>query len=131
MLKKSNIALYFILNIFTLGISSIFFWYKWTEKVNTVCEGDDRDSANYILVLILSVMTCGIYTLIWNYQMGERLYQIAPKYGVEIKHGGIFVMLLRFVPIACSVVKFVYANKLIAQYNANLAANAQPEAAAE
>jgi hypothetical protein len=91
MLKKGNIALYLILSVFTFGIYSFIFWYKWTEKVNTVCDGDDKDSANYILVLILSIMTFGIYTLVWNYQMGERMYQKAVKTGVQIKHGGMFI----------------------------------------
>lgn len=131
MLKKKKLGLYIFLNIITLGIYSIFFWYKWTEDVNTLCDGDDKDSANYILVLILSVFSCGIYTLVWNYQMAERLYQKAPDYGVELKHGGMFVMLLRFLPIVCSAVKISYINKLIAGYNAGVAATTETNEAAE
>ncbi len=121
MLKKKSIGLYIFLNIITFGIYGLFVWYRWTENVNTLCEGDDKDSANYILVAILSVMTFGLYTLIWNYQMAERLYQKAPDYGVEIKHGGMFVMLFRlfsFIPFVASILKLSYANKLIDAYNA-------------
>ncbi len=126
MLKKKKIGLYIFLNIITLGIYSIFFWYRWTENVNTLCDGDDKDSANYLLVAILSVMTFGIYALIWNYQMAERLYQKAPDYGIELKHGGAFVMLFRIFPIVslvASITKISYANKLIDAYNANFEAN--------
>ncbi len=131
MLKKKKIGLYIFLNIITLGIYGIFFWNKWTNDVNTLCDGDDKDSAHYILVLLLDIFSLGIYTLVWNYQMGERLYQKAADYGVELKHGGMFIMLLRFIPFASSIIKISYANKLIAGYNAKLAANTETSEVAE
>lgn len=131
MLKKKKIGLYIFLNIITLGIYGIFFWNKWTKDVNTLCDGDDKDSAHYILVLLLDIFSLGIYTLVWNYQMGERLYQKAADYGVELKHGGMFIMLLRFIPFASGIIKISYANKLIAGYNAKLAANTETSEVAE
>ena len=126
MLKKQNVVLYLILNIITLGIYGIFFWYRWTENVNTICKDDEKDSANYLLVYILDWFSCGIYTLAWNYQQSERLYQAASKYGVTINQGGLFTVLLR---IFCSPVahafKIINANKLIDAYNAQLTANIQ------
>ncbi len=125
MMKKKNIALYIILNIVTLGIYRFFFWYKWTKDVDKLCDGDDKESANYFLVLILNVFTLGINAPIWNYQMAERLFQKADDYGVEIKHGGLFIMIWKLIPFVGSFVanllKIVYINKLIAAYNAQLA----------
>ncbi len=127
-MKKKSIGLYIFLNIITLGIYGIFFWYRWTEDVNVLCDGDDNDSANYILVAILCLLTFGIYALIWNYKMAERLYQKAPEYGVEIKHGGIFVMIWRlFFPLVASILKISYINDLIEAYNAQNAAPAEEE----
>lgn len=118
MIKKKKIGLYIFLNIITIGIYGIFFWYRWTEDVNKVCDGDDKDSGNYLLVLILGILTLGIYTLVWNYQMAERLYQKASDYNVTVKHGGMFVMIWRiFLPIVSSVYKIKYLNKLAAAYN--------------
>ncbi len=125
MIKKKNIALYIILGIITLGISNIFFWYRWTEDLNKLCDGDDKDSANYILVLILDFLTCGLYALIWNYQMAERIYKKAPEYGAKVGLGGTAVMLFRFIPFVSSIIKLININKLINGYNA---ANAQAEA---
>ncbi len=128
MMKKKSIGLYIFLNIITLGIYGIFFWYRWTEEVNILCADDDKDSANYLLVAILCLFTCGIYALVWNYQMAERIYQKAPDYGVEVKHGGVFVMLWRlFLPLVSSICKISYVNKLIAAYNAKLAAPVSEE----
>ncbi len=131
MLKKKKIGLYIFLNIITVGIYGLFFWSKWTKDINTICEGDDKDSASYILVFLLDIFSLGFYTLVWNYQMAERMYQKAADYGVELKHGGMFVMLLRFIPLVSSIVKISYANKLIAGYNANLAANTETSEVAE
>ena len=131
MLKKQKIGLYIFLNIITLGIYGIFFWYRWTENVNKLCNGDDKDSANYILILILNAFSLGINIFVWNYQMGERLYQKAADYGVELKHGGLFIMIMRCLPIVSSVFKISYANKLIDAYNANSAAKEETEVVAE
>ena len=131
MLKKKKIGLYIFLNIITLGIYGIFFWNKWTKDVNTLCDGDDKDSAHYILVLLLDIFSLGIYTLVWNYQMGERLYQKAADYGVELKHGGMFIMLMRFIPFVSDILKISYANKLIDGYNASSAATTETDEVAE
>ncbi len=134
MMKKKNIALYIILSIVTLGVFRYFFWYSWTKDVNKLCDGDGKDSANYILVLILNVFSLGINVPVWTYQMGERLFQKAGDYGVEIKHGGFFLMLIRFIPFVgpfvTNILKIVYVNKLIEGYNAQLA-NGTPAIAAE
>ena len=122
MLKKRKIGKFIFLNIITLGIYGIFFWYKWTEDVNKICDGDDKDSANYILILILNAFSLGINILVWYYQMAERLYQKAGDYGVELKHGGMFVMLLHFIPFVSSVLKISYINKFVDAYNAQVAA---------
>lgn len=131
MLKTKKIGLYIFLNIITLGIYGLFFWSKWTKDVNTLCDGDDKDSAHYLLVFLLDIFSLGIYTLVWNYQMGERLYQKAADYGVELKHGGMFIMIFRFIPLVSSILKISYANKLIAGYNANLAASTETSEVAE
>ncbi len=126
MLKKQNVVLYLIFNFLTFGIYGFFIWYRWTENVNTLCEGDDKDSANYFLVYILDWFSCGIYTYVWNYQQGERLYQAADKYGVEIKQGGLFIVLFRiFFPPIANAFKIVNANKLIDAYNAKLTLEVQ------
>ncbi len=133
MLKKQKLGLYIFLNIITLGVYGLFFWSQWTRNVNTLCDGDDKESTHYILVYILDWFSLGIYSLIWNYQMAERMYQVADDYGVEIKRGGMFVMIWRiFFPLVCSITKIKNANMLIDAYNAKLSAdvveeNVQPE----
>ncbi|MGN1316218.1 MAG: DUF4234 domain-containing protein [Acutalibacteraceae bacterium] len=120
MIKKRKTGKYIFLNIITLGIYGLFFWTKWTNDLNKVCDGDDKESGHYILVFLLDIFSFGIYTLVWNYQMAERMYQKAKDYNVKLKHGGMFVMLWKIVPFVSSVYKIKYLNKLAAAYNATI-----------
>lgn len=130
MLRKQNLGLYIFLNIITLGVYGLFFWYRWTENINTICNGDGKDSANYVLVYILDWFSLGIYSLIWNASMGERMYQKANEYGIELKHGGMFILIWRiFCPLVASIFKITYANRLVDAYNAKISAEYTDDAA--
>ena len=138
MIKQRKIAKYVLLQIVTLGIYGLFFWSDWTEDLNKMCEDDDKDSANYILVFLLDIFSFGVYSFVWNYGQSERMYRIAPKYGIQLKHGGSYILLLRtilfFLPVVGSVEKIKLFNTLAVAYNASLteeeilAAEAQAEA---
>ena len=125
MIKKRKTGKFIFLNIITLGIYGLVFWTKWADDLNKICEGDEKDSANYILVFLLDLFSLGIYSLAWNCQMGERMFQKGQEYGVEIKHGGMFMLLMRILPIASSVFKIKYINKLAEVYNSNLEEKAE------
>ena len=124
MIKQRKIAKYVLLQIVTLGIYGLFFWSDWTEDLNKMCKDDDNESANYILVFILDIFSLGIYSFIWNYTQAERMYRIAPKYGIALKHGGSYVLLLRtilfFLPVIGSVERIKAFNTLAVAYNATL-----------
>jgi len=124
MIQQRKIAKYVLLQIITLGIYGLFFWSDWTEDLNKMCKDDDKDSANYILVFILDIFSLGIYSFIWNYTQAERMYRIAPKYGIELKHGGSYVLLLRtilfFLPVIGSVERIKSFNALAVAYNSTL-----------
>ena len=52
------------------------------------------------------------------------MYRIAPKYGIQLKHGGSYILLLRtilfFLPVVGSVEKIKLFNTLAVAYNASL-----------
>ena len=124
MIKQRKIAKYVLLQIVTFGIYGLFFWSDWTEDLNKMCEDDDKESANYILVFLLDIFSFGIYSFVWNYGQSERMYRIAPKYGIQLKHGGSYILLLRtilfFLPVVGSVEKLKLFNTLAVAYNASL-----------
>jgi hypothetical protein len=124
MIQQRKIAKYVLLQIVTLGLYGLFFWSDWTEDLNKICEDDGKESANYILVFILDIFSFGIYSFAWNYIHSERMYRIAPKYGIELKHGGSYILLLRlvlfFLPVVGTIEKLKLFNTLAVAYNATL-----------
>ena len=131
MIKKRKTGKFIFLNIITLGIYGLFFWTKWTNDLNKICDGDDKESGHYILVFLLDIFSFGVYSLVWNYQMVERMYQKAKDYNITFKHVGMFVMIWRILPIVSSVYKIKYFNKLAEVYNATVEATPAVEAPAE
>lgn len=83
----------------TCGIYAIYFWYKCTEDTNRICRGIGKDQsfAKYIL---LGIITCGIYDLVYMYTMLDRLNTKAEQTNANIPvKGSLLMFLCMFVPI--------------------------------
>lgn len=129
MIKQRSLLKFILLGIITLGIYNIVFLYGWAKDNNKLCAGEGKDSPNYIVVLLLSMITCGIYGLYWYFRMGDRLQQTAPKYGLAFQQGGVAVLLWIVIgSLLCGIGYFIALhflisnqNQLATVYNARLA----------
>jgi hypothetical protein len=65
----------------------------FAEDMNTVCNGDGKQTQNFIVVILLSIVTCGIYWYIWCYGVGNRLQETAPRYGLSFNENGTTILL--------------------------------------
>lgn len=119
MIKKRSLTKLIILSIVTLGIYSIAFWYGFTKDMNKACEEDGKMSPNYMVVILLSILSVGIYNFYWIYTQGQRLYWVASDYGIYIKENG-SIILLWAVPgiFLLGIGPFVAAHILIKNLNA-------------
>lgn len=115
---------YLLFSILTLGIYSIVTLYRFNETVNKLCAGDRRETPNYIVVILLGLVTMGIYPYCWMYKQATRLQMIAPRYGYRMKEQstGIllwatFGMLLLAGPFIAWYKMFNCINPLIRNYN--------------
>lgn len=88
LIRKRSIWKFLLFSIITCGIYSIYAMYKFTEDMNSLCEGDGKESPNYIIVLLLTLCTLGIYGFYWWYRQAERLKEAACRYGLEIRESG-------------------------------------------
>ncbi len=88
MIKQRSLAKLIVLSFLTCGIYGFFFWWGYIRDINNACVCDGKKSPNYLVVLLLSGLTCGLYYLIWLYRQGERLKTMAPAYGLDFKEGG-------------------------------------------
>lgn len=119
MIKQRSLLTYILLSLVTFGIYSIYFWYTYTDDLNTVCAGDGEETTNYILVLLLSMVTCGIYGYIWYYKVGNRLQNNAPRYGLFFSENGTTALLwLLFGSLVCGIGPFVAMHIFIKNLNA-------------
>ncbi len=88
MLKQRSLAKLIILSFLTCGIYGFFFWWGFINDVNQVCVCDEKKSPNWLVVMLLSFFTFGLYYLFWLHRQGERLRCIAPDYRLKFKQGG-------------------------------------------
>lgn len=120
---------YVLLSMITGGIYGIVVLYRYVKDINKICEGDGKESKNYIIVLLLSIITCGIYGIYWWYVQGERLYNIAPKYGVHLKEKGSSILIWEI--LGCTLmpgigafvmtyIMFDNMNRIAAVYNGEI-----------
>ena len=90
--KNRNFVIYLILTFLTGGLYMIYFWWGFIKDMNLIC-GEEGESPNSILVLIFSVITCGIYYFYWMYKHSERIKNTAPRYNVRIKQSSESILL--------------------------------------
>lgn len=80
---------YIFLNILTCGIYSLFFWHGYVRDVNNLCAGDGKNTRGIFAMIILTFFTLGIYAIVWQYGMQNRLRDNSSKYNAGlIKSGG-------------------------------------------
>ena len=110
---------YVLLSLITFGIYGIVVKTHISMEIDTVAAPRDHKSTlNYLLVvLILGPITLGIYTLIWNHQLSNRIGDElkARNLGYEFDAGtfwgwGFFGSLILIGP-------FVFVHKLLKSMN--------------
>ncbi len=89
------------------------------QKGDTVYAGERlTDNRGLISYILLSIITCGLYSLYWEYKLGNRLAANAPRYGMTFQENGTTVLLWRlFGALLCFVGTFVGTNILINNSN--------------
>ena len=92
-IQRRDFVTYILLSIITCGIYPIFFWYRFAQDINRVCDGDGDTTTDYIIAWLLSIVTCGIYGFYWYYKLGNRMYNNGPRYGVRINENGTTILL--------------------------------------
>lgn len=118
---------YLVFGILTMGIYAIYFQWTMINDMNTACEYKEpgNRSPHFLIVVLLSVVTCGIYTYVWYYQQGNRLKSAGEKYGLQIEEKGstylmwsIFgILLFGIGPLVAFYFLICNSNRVGAAYN--------------
>ena len=65
---------FILLTIITFGIYGLVVWCKLSTEINTTASKyDGKSTMHYIVMVILTCITCGIFSLIWFHQYSARV----------------------------------------------------------
>jgi len=110
---------YILFTILTCGIYGYWFTYQIASDVNTICDGDGKNTGGLLKFILLSIITLGIYSWFWYYNIGNRLAENAPRYNLNFSENGTSVLLwMTLGSFLCGIGPFVAMNILIKNTNA-------------
>ncbi len=112
--EDRSLVMYILLSLVTCGIYSYYFLYSIAQDANVVCADDGKKTSGLAAFILLSIVTCGIYAWIWYYNLGNRLSENAPRYGLNFSENGTTVLMwMIFGSFLCGIGPFIAMNILI------------------
>lgn len=114
-----------IIGYWAAVIYGFVLWYGVVRDINIMCEGDGEHLYNYIVAMLLSLITLGIYGLYYFYRIQTRLHENGPRYHRNISEsGGTYLLwmllgslLFGIGSIVAPFIVFKSFNKLVDGYN--------------
>ena len=94
MINKNEIVTRIILNFFTCVIYCIFCFLNLTDDAAKVSEDTNATSGG--MAFLLTLITCGIYSYYWSYQMGKKIYNARQKAGLSASDNSVLYLILNF-----------------------------------
>lgn len=118
-----SLAVVILLSLVTCGIYNYLYVNAITNDINVVCAGDGKETTGIVKYIIFTFLTCGIYSLYWNYCFCNRLAENAPRYGMHFEENGTtYLLWVLFGSMLCGVGAFVALHIQIKNLNALCAA---------
>jgi hypothetical protein len=125
----------YILSLFTFGIYGLVMAFAMAKETNISCAEDGKHTRGFWEVIGLSIITLGIYAIVWYVQWLNRESSFLKKHGVNKTFSGSSYLGLVFIQffvnitgsvapalgLLCSIVNIVLAitilTKIVAQHN--------------
>ena len=61
--------------------------------MNIIGEGDGEETPDLAKLILLAIITFGIYSLVFYYKLGNRMYNNGARYNVPISENGTTILL--------------------------------------
>ena len=113
----------FILTIVTLGIYELWHLHHWTKDINEICKEDGKNNEGLWLHILLSLVTCGMFSVFWWFKAADRLSRAGVRESVATDLSGGKVLVLYIVGMFTWGIFIWYAQYLVLQATNDLAAN--------
>ncbi len=117
-MKERSLVAYYLFSFLTLGIYALVFWGKYTKDVNDLCEGDGKKTMKFKYVVLLSIITVGIFGLVWRCKLANRLQENAERYDLKFSEGGALVVIFSILGLVLGdFILIKNFNKMAKAYN--------------
>lgn len=105
---------FFLLNLITLGIYSIFYFSSISSDINIIASRyDGRKTMHYcLLFFIVGPITLGIATLVWFHNLSDRIGGELQRRGINYSFGAGTFWLWNVLGSLIIVGPFIYIHKL-------------------
>jgi hypothetical protein len=70
-----------LLLIVTLGIYGLYLIHAFAKETNIACREDGRNTQGLLVVFLLSIITFGIYLIVWECMLIDRRCSYLASYG--------------------------------------------------
>lgn len=95
-----SFVLYVVLSALTLSIYHYIFLEAWVKDLNILCKEDGEHTRGIGEMLLLSILTLGVYKYVWIAGIADRIYNNADHYGVDVwQDGESFCLWIMLVPV--------------------------------
>ncbi len=109
---------YILLSIITLGIYGMWVYSESITTLNIIAVKDERRTNDFLFAnLILGVLTCGIYSLVWYHKMSNRVADELANRGIDYKFNASTFWLWNILGALIIVGPFVYTHKFLTSMN--------------
>ena len=106
-----------LLSIITCGIYGIYAMTMITNDVNALAPEKKKTMHYCMMAFVFSWLTCGIYPLIWNHKMSNKVGEILKDRGIAYSFSASDFWLWEVLGSCIVVGPFVYLNKLCKAMN--------------
>lgn len=85
----------FLLNLVTFGIYAVIIWFAMGKETNISCNNDGRHTKGFWATLGLSIITLGIYFIVWVIQWMKRETDfLHNRKESSVITGGVYILLV-------------------------------------
>ena len=112
-----------LLSYVTFGIYWFWHLHHWTKDINVLCKDDGKNNEGVLLYVLLTIVTCGMFSVFWWFKAADRLARTAVRESVSVDVSGGKVLGLCIAGMLTWGIFTWYAQYLVMQATNDLAVN--------
>ncbi|MDY6352991.1 MAG: DUF4234 domain-containing protein [Lachnospiraceae bacterium] len=113
-----SFAAFFFLGFLTCGIYQLYIIHCISRDINITGAGDGKNTHGLLVLILLSMITCGIYPYIYWFKLGNRLQSTGNRYGVYIQENGTtYLLWILFGVLLCGLGPYIGFYQILKNMN--------------